>query len=128
MDGVEMAQAPGVASRDLASQMRLLVHVITAGIVGAGVVVTYLAMTMWVLGWHENPKFAAFEWQQWLLLSALGIGQVCILGAIALAVTWFVQARRHVGALLWGTFSSVAIGITFVAVVATVIQSVSFGD
>jgi hypothetical protein len=98
-----------------------------AGLLGAGVLVMYWAMFMWVAGWRSHPKYGQVEWDGWLTLSTFGIGLISILAGIALSVNWLARAGRAKEALFWSISSVLVLGLTFVATVANVIDA-TFGD
>ena len=109
------------AHSGVAAELNLLVHIALAGLLGAGTVVTYFAITLWVVGWRSHPRYAGFEWENWLLLSIFGIGLISIVVGIGFSVAWFARARRLLEAVFWGVASMVILGLDFVAVVATIL-------
>ena len=111
-----------VAVKDLGAFVRIAL----AGLLGAGVLITYWTMAFWVSGWRAHPRYAGYDWHDWLLLSMLSIGLISILAGMALSVNWLARARQMGGAILWGILTTVVLALTFVAVVAAVIDSTSF--
>jgi hypothetical protein len=130
MQDAEIPQysAPEVEVSTVAGDLTALVHMATAGLLGAGVVVMYFSMAFWVSGWRTHPKYADMEWQGWMLLSVFGIGLILIVAGIALSVYWLARAQRAKEALFWGISSLVVLALTFAATVATVIDATSYGD
>jgi hypothetical protein len=134
MDGSEISETSSTAMTPqaeagggIANELAMLVHMAAAGLLGAGVVVTYFAIAMWTAGWRADPKYAGMEWQGWMLLSVLGIAVISIIGGIALSVGWLARSRKPREALFWGLGSLVVLALTFAATVATVIDATSYG-
>lgn len=114
-------QAEAVVS-SVTSELSALVHIAMAGLLGAGVMVMYWTIMMWVTGWRMDPKYDGVEWYGWLMLSVFGIGLISILAGIALSLNWLARAGRAREALFWWISSFLVLAVTFVATVALVID------
>jgi hypothetical protein len=119
------AQQGEAVVRSVTSELSALVHSAMAGLLGAGVLVMYLTMAMWVSGWRMDPKYDGVEWYGWLMLSTFGIGLISLLAGIALSVNWLARARRAKEALFWSISSVLLLALTFVATVATIMDATS---
>ena len=89
---------------------------------------TYVAMLAWISGWRTDPRYGGYEWHDWMVICMFGVAQVCIVLGMAASVAWLARARRLLAAAFWGISGITILGLTFAAVVASVLDSSFFGD
>lgn len=122
----ESARHTSAVVDGLEKSVGALVHIVLAGLVGAGVLVVYWTMLYWVSGWQM--EYSGYEWHEWLTLSMLSVGLVSIVAGIALSLNWLARARQFRGAVLWGVSGAILLALTFVGAIATVLDASFFGD
>ncbi len=101
--------------------LSIFVHIALAGLLGAGTIVTYFTIDVWTLSWRSSPRFAGFQWENWMLLSTLGVGLVSIVSGVILSLGWFARAGRRLEAAFWGAVSFVVLSLTAVAIIAAIL-------
>ncbi len=105
MDAAEVPTPDQGTTDGVVAGLGVIIQMALAGLLGAGVLLTYFTIAFWTSGWIENPRFEGLHWYSWMLLAVFGAGLVSLVAGVVLSLGWLMRAGRRIEAGFWSVAS-----------------------
>jgi hypothetical protein len=114
--------APDEGMKRVMVDLSVVVQMALAGLLGAGVLLTYWTLAYWISGYRTSPRFEGLQWDGWMLFAVLGAGLVLLASGVALSLSWLMRRERWIEFGLWSAASIVLLGLAAASTIAISIR------